>query len=154
MSLNILRRDSLALPRLFIWSGPVAENELKKWLVGLPFYPPDSLIELWATFGAGDIFESETLFAPFEKTPTEESVLTVTNRYRASGLPKSFYIFHEGVTLSAYTEGSLPFVELDPHDLSIQGTYGTFDDWYENTLRIYFAERYRLSSAADQSRAS
>ena len=146
--LPIIYEDALRRPDLFLWFG-VTEAEFENWLPALPLRVHPGLVGFWRRTGGGDLFESETLLGPLVEDE-DDNVLKVNEYHWSKGLPSDLLIFHEGLCLSA------SFVDRPRHrnqlvsfrsgSYQIGRQFDTFNEWYQQTIRAEYAERYGLTN--------
>jgi hypothetical protein len=55
---------------------------------------------LWLKVGGGDLFETETLLAPYGDETLGDDIDTVNRFYPARGMPSNYLVFHYGWGLS------------------------------------------------------
>jgi hypothetical protein len=145
----ILLQDAQSVPRVFYPFGAISTAELREWLTQNALVLPSDLIELWEATGGGDIFDSETIFRPtVPSIPNtcfvEDDIEGRNAAHAAKGKPSGFYIFQQGVFLSAIRLSDQKFVTLTKN-YAIENSFGSFDDWYVQNLRATFGEEYGLS---------
>lgn len=145
MSIPLVIEDSLRRPELFHWRGPIAREELAHWLTqrGLSALPAD-LAEVWRQTGGGDLFESETILAPFGAHDADDAVEEVNHDLQSGGLEPNLLVFHTGYIISAVDTSSATFVELNPTTLMAKRWFTTFDEWYAATVRAELGPRYGI----------
>ena len=140
--------DHLARPDLFHWFG-IAEPDFDRWLRALPFRVHPSLVSFWHRTGGGDIFESETLLGPLA-TDESDNVLSVNEFHWGLGMPRDFVLFHVGFVYSAshvdWHGHETQLLTLKRDSYEIENRFDTFSEWYTQTLRSEYWERYGLSS--------
>jgi hypothetical protein len=141
MSLQIFA-DADARPRLFRWHEPIDPERIAEWLRTHNYVVPESLAQFWETTGGGDLFESETVFAP--RDHADDDIDDENDHLRTVGLPNHLLAFHRGYTVCAIDQRTNEFVELEPVTFSERRRYATLDEWYADVLRQEFAERYGL----------
>jgi hypothetical protein len=145
MSLSLLI-DVQERPQAFRWKGPVSTDDLRSWLDAIDYPVPYDLIELWATLGGGDLFESEELFAP---DGTEDDIREVTKYLvTAQGLRHGLIVFHRGTWVSAIDQSTGELVAMDDPAFEEVSRFRTLDEWYRQLLRAEFADRYGLEGDA------
>lgn len=147
-----LLEDADRWPQIFQWFGAIPAHELDHWLHRHRLVLPSDLIELWRITGGGDIFESETILRPTVSSAPNVSFVGddiegVNARYSAQTEPQDLYIFHQGVFLSAVQLSDQRFAALTTACV-IERLFDSIDDWYINTLRAEFGQRYGLGSSA------
>ena len=145
----IFLQDAQSVPGVFHPFGAIPKAELREWLRHNALVLPSDLIELWEATGGGDIFDSETIFRPtVPSIPNtcfvEDDIEGRNATHAAEGKPSGFYIFQQGVFLSAIRLSDQKFVTLT-ENYAIENSFGSFDDWYVRTLRAEFGARYGLS---------
>ena len=93
---------------------------------------PHDLLCFWSTFGAGTLFESEEIYAPWSRLSELPPGLEAL-------LGRSLLPLHNGLCVTA----------LDPVDgvIVVSGAgrgrrFDSLDDWYRSVLREEFAGRY------------
>jgi hypothetical protein len=139
-----IHADSERQPGGFHWYGALDHGRLLRWMTERNLTVPADLLELWLTFGGGEMFETEEILAPFGGP---EYALDFDGRnatHHECGLPDTLFVFHEGTWLSAVRRFAPHYVTLDPVTYVVTGEFGSLDHWYKSTVRNEFAERYRL----------
>lgn len=140
--------DARRVPRIFFPFGAIPEPELTGWLKHNALVLPTELLELWQLTGGGDVFESETIFRPtVPSIPNpafvEDDIEGSNAAHSAKGKPSELYIFQQGLFLSAVRLSDQKFVILS-EDYGIDRKFDSLDEWYVQTLRAEFGERYGL----------
>lgn len=141
--IRALREDATERPDLFVWRGAIRREELREWLDAKRLDLPDDLVELWLETGGGDLFESETLLAPFGDPASGDDVGGVNEAFRIRGLSSAHLIVSTGIFLAALRLADKKWVLLDQETFQEERECGSFDDWYR-LVRAEFAERYGL----------
>jgi hypothetical protein len=145
----LILEDAQIRPDLFCWFGAIPEATINEWIEGTRLRLPTDLLAFWKITGGGDAFESETLLRP---TRTEVTASTFVEGddaesrnavHRSSGMDSQFFVFEEGAFISAVDLNTRRYVTLH-RDYTIQSEFLSFDQWYEQTLRIEFGPRYGL----------
>ena len=139
-----LLTDESVRPQLFHWNGAIRRADLDQWLLENQIQVPHDLVELWATTGGGDLFESETILGPHGNVELGDDVLSVNATHRARGLGVDFVLFHIGLGLSAVRLSDGKYVSLSEDDYRVTAEYSSLADWYERAIREEYAERYGL----------
>ena len=137
--------DAQAKPHLFLWNKSIETQRLLDWANQHGWIIPFDLLDIWSQTGGGDIFESETLLRPVVDDRDDESVEHRTRWYRARGLPAGMFVFHEGMGVSAIRRERPGYVWFDMQE-RLAASYGSFDEWYVQLIRLEYAERYGLSA--------
>ena len=144
--LPTIYEDALARPDLFYWFGLV-EAEFEPWLAALPLRVHPGLVSFWRRTGGGDLFESETLLGPLAADESD-NVLKVSESCWNKGLPRDLLVFHTGLRMSAslvdIRRHRNRLVVFKDESFEIEHWFDTFNEWYKNTLRSEYAERYGL----------
>ena len=142
--LKILQ-DALERPELFYWFGRIEPADLEAWLKEQELTIPEDLFTFWSETGGGDLFDTETIYGPFDPEYGEE-VLGCNEYAWSKGLSTDFLLFFggKGDGLSAVRRHDQRFVELSDPDYSVVREYESFDEWYTVVLRNRFAEFYKL----------
>jgi len=145
--LPTIYEDALKRPDLFRWFG-VTEAEFENWLTALPLSVHPGLVGLWRRTGGGDLFESETLLGPLVKDEGD-NVLKLNEYHWSKGLPSDLLIFHKGLCFSASSVDSRRhrnrLVSFRSGSYQIGRQFNTFNEWYQQTIRAEYAERYGLT---------
>ena len=94
---SLIRRDIADHPDLFWLQQPLSSEELR--LAEAMWHAPSDLLEFWAEFGTGEMFESEVMLRPFAQSL---SVEFITERERAKGKLSGLFAFHLGLFLSGF----------------------------------------------------
>ena len=145
-----LQRDAVAHPGVFQFAGPLSRPELDRALGRYAAVVPEDLVQLWCDLGGGDFFESETLLSPRPRIPTEDDLLE-TNRYLwQRGLPPHYLVFHVGIRLTAIQPTDQPYIVLHPETFAEEGSYGSVEDWYIQTVRKELGWRYGIGPPDDR----
>lgn len=137
--------DSRAYPRVFAWNDPLPRERIRKWADDFGVRLPDDLVDLWSTTGGGDLFETETIVAPFGDVYLGEDLEAENLRLWASGMSRAYLAFHCGLGVSAVRQSDLALVCLDSKLGSELREYHSLDDWYAAELRAEYAERYGMA---------
>lgn len=143
MSLRLLA-DSQQRPDLFHWQGRIDALALDRWLEARGWSIPADLKEVWRRTGGGELFESESLLAPFADRSRGDDIDSVNAAYRRAGMPISHVIFHLGVCLSAVRLLDGIYVTLEPVRFGEVASYRSLDDWYRYVIREEYAHRYGI----------
>jgi len=144
----ILLEDARHVPPIFHPFGAIPEAELVEWLQQNGIALPNDLLVLWQLTGGGDVFESETILRPTVSSIPNTSFVKddiegCNARHSAKGKPPEFFIFQHGCFLSAVRLSDQKFVTLS-EDYAVKGSFDSLNDWYVQTLRTEFGERYGL----------
>lgn len=75
-----------------------------------------------------------------------ESLAALNAGLRARGLDGRYLAFQSGVFVSAVRQADLRFVTLTDGTWVEECDYPTFDEWYRQTLRAEYAERYGMAT--------
>jgi hypothetical protein len=146
--LPTIYEDALSRPDLFQWFG-IAEAEFEDWLVALPLRIHPGLVGFWRRTGGGDLFESETLLGPLAEDEGD-NVLKLNEYHWSKGQPSDLLIFHTGLCFSASSVDSRRhrnrLVSFRSGSYQIERQFKTFDEWYQQTIRAEYAERYGLTN--------
>ncbi len=136
--LTILQ-DAIQRPDLFLWFGPIPTAELDAWASGHHLNLLDDLLEFWRTTGGGDVFETETFLRP-----TVPSVPNTAFHMEGDAVEirAGLLVFQTGAFVSAIRFADQKYVTLSSGE--VEHVYGSFNDWYTQTLRAEFADRYGL----------
>lgn len=142
-----LINDRHRRPELFRWNGPMERSALTKWLERnvLDGRLPEDLVALWAETGGGDVFETETILAPFGDASLGEDIIEVNRSLHEAGMPSQYLVFHTGLLTSAIDTLIGDYVELAPVDFRVVRRFSSLDDWYESTLRAEYSHRYGIA---------
>jgi len=108
----------------------------------LPLAPED-LIEFWTKLGAGEIFESETIYSP-AADEGDDTVLAINEYFAAKGMSPTYTVFHTGVAITAYRTEDPKYVILDEETFEVVSSFSSLEEWYDNVLRTEYAERYGM----------
>lgn len=103
--------------------------------------PPRDLIEFWTEFGTGEIFETETIYSP-SNNEKDDTILDIQEHYSEKGIPPIYTVFHTGICISAYRKEEPRYVILDEDTFKVIKCFSSIEEWYNNTLRKEYAERY------------
>jgi hypothetical protein len=141
--IDTILRDASEYPRCFFWFGPLQAAEIEHWEKHQAISIPPDLKELWALKGGVDIFESETILQPFgaEEYDLIEPVSSV--RW-GRGLDPDYFVFQIGSVNSVFRKSDGGIFAGSSEDLAGMTSFRDLDDWYVNTIRSDFAERYGL----------
>jgi hypothetical protein len=145
-----MKQDSIRRPELFAWNGPIAVADLDDWLNIRHLRVPDDLRELWQETGGGEMFESESILAPFGSEELGDDVDGVNRLHRDRGLPSGYLIFHvSGVGVSAVRLANQCFVLIDEDDYAERAEFESLEDWYDSMIRAEYVQTYGLENGAD-----
>ena len=135
-----IKDDFYSSPHLFI----LVKVEREFFSKDIPSAPQD-LVEFWTEFGAGEIFETETIYSP----STDENVDTVqkaNEHFLKEGMPPDYTVFHTGIAVSAYRTEEPRYVILNEDNFEVIKSFNSLEEWYSSTLRKEYAERYGMVS--------
>ncbi len=138
-----LANDEKIRPELFLWSGAISRQRIAEWLTERRLRIPDDLLSLWTRTGGGDLFETETIFAPFSGDATND-VDMMNAFHRSRGLGAGYLVVHDGLALTAIRLDDGKWILLDRDDYRELWEYDSLEDWYVSLLRAEYAERYGL----------
>jgi hypothetical protein len=145
-----MKQDSTRRPELFSWNGPIAVDDLDDWLNIRRLHVPDDLRELWRDTGGGEMFESESILAPFGSEELGDDVDGVNRLHQDRGLPSGYLIFHVGgVGLSAVRLADQCFVLIEEDGYAERAEFESLEDWYDSAIRAEYVQRYGLGVGAD-----
>ena len=108
--------------------------------------PPLDLIDFWTEIGAGEIFETETIYSP--SCSIEENADTlyeINSLFQKRGLSPLLTVFHTGISISAYRKQTPYYVILDDSNFEITKCFNSIEEWYDKVIRAEYAERYGLA---------
>ena len=143
-ALEPILTDSRASPAAFVWYGALDEGMLRRWVNERSLAVPADLFALWATLGAGEMFESEELLAPFGAPQHAADFDDANEQHRKAGLPTGTFVFHDGSWLSAVRQVDARYVTLDRSTYVVLDEFASLREWYVGTVRREFAMRYGL----------
>lgn len=89
------------------------------------------------------MFETETLLCPFGDSVLGDDVDGVTAFHREKGLPREWTVFHVGLGLSAFGSDDC-YAWFEGQTYKPSKLFKSLDDWYRETLRAEYAQRYGL----------
>jgi hypothetical protein len=135
-----IKEDFRLAPHLF----QIKKVKLDKFIEKIPL-APDDLIEFWTELGTGEIFETETIYSP-SNDEHDDNVLDINEYFIGKGMSPSHTVFHTGVAISAYRTEPPRYVILDESTFEVIEYFETIEEWYCNTLRKEYAERYGLTN--------
>ncbi len=135
--------DAQTFPRLFLWNGRPDKSALQRWVDSHSLGTASELIALLSETGGGVLFETEVILAPFSGGLADHAD-AVNREHRQRGLPVDYWLFHTGVTLSAYSRTRQTYDELSPSYRTTQ-SFSSLEEWYVMVLRSEYAERYGLA---------
>lgn len=138
--------DQASRPDLFVWRGPVARRALDQWAHERRLRLPQDLLRLWSTTGGGELFESETILAPFGDPALGDDVDSVNQLHHSKGLSSDYLVVHVGSALTVIRLEDGYWIVLDPKTYSTLRVFRTLDEWYRAIIRAEFADRYSLPS--------
>ncbi len=130
-------------PDIFDLNGAIPLDEISGWSEENSFEIPDDLKEFWSLTGGGYMFESENFLAP-DLNFSGEDILSTNQWYWENGLPEEFLIYNTGAFLSAINLNDGKYYLLDNQDFFTEKIFDNLEDWYKNTLKAEFGERYGL----------
>ncbi len=139
--------DGAAAPHLFLWNGPVGRQHILDWIAERHWVISPDLVEFWAATGGGEILESERLLRPLLEPQGQEEVAQVTAWCQQRGMASGLVVFHEGLGFTAVRGGDGVYIWLDG-DLRIISEHSTLNQWYVETLRNEYGDRYGLGGLA------
>lgn len=145
---SLIRQDARRAPNAFIWQGAVPRVRLTTWCAQRGLTLPADLFELLRATGGGDLFESETLLAPFAGQDTGDDADGANAHHDAAGLPARYWLVVVGLELLALDRERGMYVSFSPANYEILAEYGTLEAWYLATIRAEFGSRYGLSPSA------
>jgi hypothetical protein len=90
-----------------------------------------------------DIFESETILQPFG-TEEYDLIEPVSSVRWGRGLDPNYFVFQIGLVNSVFRKSDGAIFAGRSEDLTGMNSFRDLDDWYVNTIRSDFAERYGL----------
>ena len=141
----LILQDAIAMPKVFHWNGSIPEDRLDRWLSDRKLVVPEDLKRFWMATGGGSVFETEDLLGPFGNMQLLEDFDGPNDFHQSKGLPTDWLLFHTGTWLSAIRPGESQYLLLNKH-YAIIGEYVSFEQWYRNSIRTEFADRYGLQS--------
>ncbi len=141
--MTTIMHDALAFPHLFLWNGRPDGSALRGWVESHSLWTASELVTLLAETGGGILFETEVILAPFLGGLADHAD-AVNRVHRHRGLPDDLWLFHTGITLSAYSRTRRTYDELSPSYRTTH-SYASLDDWYVMVLRSEYAERYEMT---------
>jgi hypothetical protein len=104
---------------------------------------PNVLLEFWTKLGAGEIFETETIYSP-SIDESGDTVLDINKHFAKKGMPSSYTVFHTGIAISAYRSKEPKYLILDEETFEVLKYFNSLEKWYSSTLRTEYAERYHM----------
>lgn len=141
----LMVQDMFARPDLFHMAGRVGRDRVELWATENALRLPRELLDMWATVGGGDFFETETLLSPIATTELGDDVVSVNAYHRARGMPGRYIVFHVGAGgLSACDQDTGLFCQLDPACYAVGTAFDTLAAWYTIVLHNEYAARYGL----------
>jgi hypothetical protein len=111
-----MMRDAEQRPELFHWHGPEGRTRLSEWAAAVGGKVPEDLLSLWASFGGGELFETETLLSPFGDPSIGDDIDGVTSFSRQRGLAEHWVVFHVGWGMSAFNTIDGRFAWFEPQN--------------------------------------
>ena len=142
--MGLLIQDALRRPELFQWHGRIAPTILDRWLVAHKLRVPDDLYAFWRETGGGELFETETILAPFGEPSLGDDIDGANRYHRDHGLPEDLLLFHIGVCYSAISLSDSAYVSSDSPSFSIRRRHASLDGWYFGEIRKEYGDRYGL----------
>jgi hypothetical protein len=136
-------RDVQMHPSLFLWRGPLSDFAIEDWKRKQSLSVPKDLRHLWSLKGGGDLFESETILQPFG-APEYDLIESVSHVFWGKGLSNEYCVFHTGIVDSVFRKSDAAIFCLGSPDFNQMSQFRDLDDWYVNTLRSIFQEKYGL----------
>jgi len=145
----LLLQDAQSVPLIFSPFGAIPADELERWLEHADLVLPSDLIQFWQLTGGGDVFESETIFRPTVYSPpnscfVEDDIEGRNAALTEKGKSADLYVFQQAAFLSAIRLSDQRFVMLTTGGYVVQDFFDSMDEWYRQTLREEFGERYGL----------
>jgi hypothetical protein len=141
---DLILYDSENNPDLFIWNGPINEDDIVNWFEDRSLDVPDDFIKFLSATGGGNIFESEEILSPFGDPQFGNDLESTNDWFINNGLPEDMLIFNTGAYLSALRLSDQKYLLLDSIDYTIESEYNSFDDCYSKSVRAGFADRYNI----------
>jgi hypothetical protein len=138
--------DSEEKPLLFSWWGPQPREAAIAWAEARGWLLPEELLDIWTLRGGCDLFETETLLAPFGDSSKGDDIESIALHHASRGMPPAYMPFHVGMAFSVYIEGSRQYAVVNTETYEVCEQFESFGDWYSRYLRPLFAERYGLSA--------
>jgi hypothetical protein len=140
-----LLEDFQIRPDLFHFIGPPLKTQLEAWVRNCGYSVPDDLLQLWSETGGGEIFESETILAPFTTRNLGDDVDSVNAFHQRRGMPPDNLIFHVGIGgLSVVSKGSGRYASLSEETYEERRQFSSLSDWYLSLVHAEYAARYGL----------
>jgi len=130
--------------RAFYWLGKIEPTVCDAWLTKHKLNVPKDLKEFLENTGGGTAFESEEFLCPLNVPDFELDFIITNEKYYLKGLSRDYIIFQSGIFLSAIRISDHKYVLLDKTSYKDIQEFISFDEWYKNTIRKEFAERYDL----------
>jgi hypothetical protein len=149
--MSLLLEDARTRPELFAWYGAIRTDDLDQWLHKRELPIPQDLTALWRDTGGGDIFETETLLAPFGDPDKGDDVDGVNAMERSKGLPEGYLLFHTGLRQSAVRLSDGRYITFRPGSFEVEMEFPSLEAWYEGLIRNEYAARYGLTVARHRS---
>lgn len=140
--------DARQRPELFVWEGSIGRQQLVGLLAEHGWSLPHDLVSFWERTGGGEIFEGEYLLGPCADMSLGDNLFSYNEELRDRGLSDDYVVFHTGMTVSAVRLADGCYLELDVNDFHERSEFASLDDWYRRSIRMEYAERYGLSTAA------
>jgi hypothetical protein len=141
---SLLLEDAKNRPEVFLWNSPISRTLWKKWLETQGVDLPKELVAVLRETGGGDIFESETILAPFGGEKLDDNIEQFNEECKAEGMPQRYYVFHRGLKLSAVRLTDQKYVVLSDDSFFELAEYQSLQEWYLSHLRAEYAARYGL----------
>lgn len=145
--IDLILRDSQLHPSVFFWRGRLSLSAIEAWEREQSLSAPRDLKQLWTLKGGGDLFESETILQPFG-ADDYDLIGSVSSVSWGKGLSTDYCIFHTGIVDSAFRKSDGALFSLGSPDPNQMSQFRDLDEWYLNTLRSVFADKYGLEELA------
>jgi hypothetical protein len=141
--IDLILKDSMLRPNLFIWRGPLPITDLEEWALQRSVNVPADLVQLWSVKGGGDLFETESILQPFG-APEYDQIDSVSETFWKRGLSPDYFVFHTGLWDSVFRKSDGAVFSLRSRDLTQMLPFRDLNDWYSQNLRQPFAEKYGI----------
>ena len=141
--MSLILSDAQLAPDLFRWNGPIDRHRLVDWMEGRGWVLPSDLLDLWASTGGGEIFESENILPPLTTAAGENELDCVTDWCRTHGAPDGLVVFHQGLGYTAVRFADGAYLSLDGNS-RVLDQHRSLEHWYLEVLRAEYGERYGL----------
>ncbi len=134
MIVEKIRTELKHNPSVFFPYGAVGQKQLSKTLKIYDFRFPEELVELWYTFGGGDLFQEETFLYPLVTEKQEIQDIKRHNEfYLKKGFDNKWFIFEtDSVNLAAFHKSTQEIAVFFYKDFSVRQKHPNIKHWFDD----------------------